>query len=72
LPERDDVKFAALYQPARSVGGDFYDVIEMGPERFYFVIGDVSGKACPRRSSWRRHSARFGSSCIRAFHPRPR
>jgi sigma-B regulation protein RsbU (phosphoserine phosphatase) len=47
LPKRDDVKFAALYQPARSVGGDFYDVIEMGPDRFFFVIGDVSGKGMP-------------------------
>ncbi len=47
LPERDDINFAALYRPARQVGGDFYDVIEMGPERFYFVIGDVSGKGMP-------------------------
>jgi sigma-B regulation protein RsbU (phosphoserine phosphatase) len=47
LPERDDVKFAALYRPARQVGGDFYDVIEMGPDRFFFVIGDVSGKGMP-------------------------
>ena len=47
LPQRDDVKFAAFYRPARQVGGDFYDVIEMGPDRFFFVIGDVSGKGMP-------------------------
>ena len=30
--------------PARAVGGDYYDFLDLGPERFGLVIGDVSGK----------------------------
>jgi sigma-B regulation protein RsbU (phosphoserine phosphatase) len=47
LPEHERIRFAATYLPARSVGGDFYDVIEMRPGQFFFVIGDVSGKGTP-------------------------
>ena len=47
LPERAGVRFAAAYRPARHVGGDFYDVVEMGPGKFFFVVGDVSGKGIP-------------------------
>ncbi len=38
---------AAVYRPAStaaSVGGDFYDVIEMDDDRWLLVIGDVQGK----------------------------
>ncbi|MES2571574.1 MAG: GAF domain-containing SpoIIE family protein phosphatase [Verrucomicrobiota bacterium] len=47
LPQMADVQFAAAYRPALNVGGDFYDVIELGPDEIYFVIGDVSGKGVP-------------------------
>ena len=47
LPERAGIEFAAAYRPARHVGGDFYDVVEMGPGKFFFVVGDVSGKGMP-------------------------
>ncbi len=30
--------------PARAVGGDYYDFLDLGPGRFGLVIGDVSGK----------------------------
>jgi len=30
--------------PARSVSGDFYDYLEVAPGRFWFCLGDVSGK----------------------------
>jgi len=33
--------------PATSVGGDFFDFIEIDSERLGFVIGDVSGKGIP-------------------------
>ena len=29
------------------MGGDFYDVIELGPDEIYFAVGDVSGKGMP-------------------------
>ena len=47
LPQHERASFAALYRPALNVGGDFYDVIEAGPDEIYFVVGDVSGKGVP-------------------------
>jgi adenylate cyclase len=34
----------ALLEPARSVGGDFYDCFMLDRDRVFFVVGDVSGK----------------------------
>ena len=47
LPVRADMAFAAQYRPALAVGGDFYDLFEVGPDELYFVIGDVAGKGVP-------------------------
>lgn len=47
LPQLNHVQFAAAYRPALNVGGDFYDVLELGPDEIYFVVGDVSGKGMP-------------------------
>jgi len=45
LPKVDGVGFAAEYVPTGSeVGGDFYDVVPSGPDRWVVVVGDVSGK----------------------------
>lgn len=43
FPECEGVEIAAALKPARSVGGDFYDVLQEG-DRLWFIIGDVSGK----------------------------
>lgn len=37
----------ALLEPARSVGGDFYDAMRLGRDKIGFVIGDVTGKGVP-------------------------
>lgn len=42
----DDVDIAAVLNPAREVGGDFYD-FSIDGNRLYLVIGDVSGKGMP-------------------------
>jgi sigma-B regulation protein RsbU (phosphoserine phosphatase) len=39
--------FAAANRPARQVGGDFYDLFDLGGERFGLVVADVSGKGMP-------------------------
>ena len=45
LPHVEGVGFAAEYVPTGSeVGGDFYDVVPSGPDRWLVVVGDVSGK----------------------------
>ncbi len=38
---------AAMTNPARVVGGDFYDFIPIGEGRYGIVIADVSGKGVP-------------------------
>ena len=47
LPRLDGWDIAAYYQPAREVGGDFYDVIPLPDGRVAFVIGDVTDKGVP-------------------------
>ncbi len=34
----------ALLEPARTVGGDFYDCFMLEGDRLFFLVGDVSGK----------------------------
>jgi sigma-B regulation protein RsbU (phosphoserine phosphatase) len=43
FPERPEIEVAATLQPARSVGGDLYDVEAEG-DRVWLLVGDVSGK----------------------------
>jgi serine phosphatase RsbU (regulator of sigma subunit)/CHASE1-domain containing sensor protein/anti-sigma regulatory factor (Ser/Thr protein kinase) len=44
LPELEGWQIAYHYQPAREVGGDFYDFLRLDDGRIGLVIGDVSGK----------------------------
>jgi serine phosphatase RsbU (regulator of sigma subunit) len=41
------VDLAALLEPARTVGGDFYDCFMLDDHRLFFVVADVSGKGLP-------------------------
>lgn len=43
FPTTREVEIAATLRPARTVGGDLYDVVEVGPH-VWFIVGDVSGK----------------------------
>lgn len=46
-PEIDNLNLYAMMDPAREVGGDFYDFFAIDNRRFCFSIGDVSGKGIP-------------------------
>ena len=46
-PEIPGVEIAAKNVPALEVGGDFYDFIPLGSDRWGLVIADVSGKGVP-------------------------
>lgn len=45
LDPRLDV--AGLVEPAKSIGGDFFDVMTIGADVHAFIVGDVSGKGVP-------------------------
>jgi serine phosphatase RsbU (regulator of sigma subunit)/anti-sigma regulatory factor (Ser/Thr protein kinase) len=47
LPDLPDWQVAAYYGPARAVGGDFYDFIELPDGRVGVVVGDVTDKGVP-------------------------
>ena len=47
LPAISGWEFAAYYQAARAVGGDFYDFLTFADGRIGIVIGDVTDKGVP-------------------------
>jgi PAS domain S-box-containing protein len=47
LPKLSGYDIAAYYQPAREVGGDFYDTFELEDGRLGLVVGDVTDKGIP-------------------------
>jgi serine phosphatase RsbU (regulator of sigma subunit) len=47
FPHVPGFRFAAHNEPARQVGGDFYDVIDLDDDHFGLAIGDVSDKGMP-------------------------
>jgi phosphoserine phosphatase RsbU/P len=44
VPQSQSHEFFAVCQPARDVGGDYYDFIELDNHRMGFVVADVEGK----------------------------
>lgn len=44
LPDDAHMQAAAWYQPHQQVGGDYYDVINTGPDERVLCVADVSGK----------------------------
>src|ERR687897_400391 len=47
LPELEGHQLEVYYQPAREVGGDFYDFLRLPDGRLGLIVGDVSGKGVP-------------------------
>jgi serine phosphatase RsbU (regulator of sigma subunit) len=47
LPELPGYEVAAHYRPAREVGGDFYDFLELEDGRLGLVVGDATGHGVP-------------------------
>ena len=44
LPQLAGVQIAGAWQPAREVGGDYFDVIQLDKARLGICMGDVAGK----------------------------
>ncbi len=47
FPERTEFEIYASMDPAREVGGDFYDFFLIGDDHLCLVMADVSGKGVP-------------------------
>ena len=47
VPTLEGWKISPFYQPAREVGGDFYEFFELGDSRVGFAVGDATGKGVP-------------------------
>jgi serine phosphatase RsbU (regulator of sigma subunit) len=47
LPRPDGWEVTARYRPARKVGGDFYDFLELEDGRLGLVVGDATGHGVP-------------------------
>lgn len=47
LPDLPGWKVARFYRPAREVGGDFYDFIDLPEGKLGVVVGDVTDKGVP-------------------------
>ncbi len=47
MPIHDNFDFGGRILPARQVGGDFYDVFDLGNGKMGVLIGDVSDKGVP-------------------------
>lgn len=47
FPERSELSLDSILEPAREVGGDFYDFYFLDEQRLCMVMADVSGKGAP-------------------------
>jgi serine phosphatase RsbU (regulator of sigma subunit)/predicted ester cyclase len=47
VPTLEGWQITPYYQPAREVGGDFYDFFELGGGRIGVAVGDATGKGVP-------------------------
>jgi len=47
FPENDEIDIYASMDPAKEVGGDFYDFYFIGENKLAFLVADVSGKGIP-------------------------
>ena len=43
----DGLEISGLSIPAKSIGGDFYDLIKISNDKILVVVADVSGKGIP-------------------------
>jgi serine phosphatase RsbU (regulator of sigma subunit)/catechol 2,3-dioxygenase-like lactoylglutathione lyase family enzyme len=69
-PEAKTLEYAGLCLPAREVGGDYFDFLDLGQHRLGLVIGDVSGKGIAAALLMANLQANLRSQCANASdHP---
>jgi serine phosphatase RsbU (regulator of sigma subunit) len=62
--------YAGVCRQARSVGGDYYDFLDLGTERIAMVVGDIAGKGIAAALLMANLQANLRSQCVNAVeHP---
>jgi phosphoserine phosphatase RsbU/P len=65
----DGVDLFAEYRAAYGIGGDFYDIFWVGPERLGVFIGDISGKGVSAALVMARTSSELRSTALALVEP---
>jgi hypothetical protein len=47
MPSFDRLELSGVWQPARTMGGDYYDLLKLSDHELAVCIGDVAGKGMP-------------------------
>lgn len=70
LPPIPGLDYAGVCLQARSVGGDYYDFLDLGTERVALVAGDIAGKGIAAALLMANLQANLRSQCVNAVeHP---
>ena len=70
LPRLQTLDYAGTCVQARSVGGDYYDFLDLGQDRLGLVVADVAGKGMPAALVMANLQANLRSQCAIALeHP---
>jgi phosphoserine phosphatase RsbU/P len=67
LPPLKTMEYSGLCLPARHVGGDYYDFLNLGRERLGLVIADISGKGIAAALLMANLQANLRSQCAIAL-----
>lgn len=67
LPAIRTLEYAGVCIQAKQVGGDYYDFLDFGRERFGLVIGDIAGKGFPAALLMANLQANLRSQCAIAL-----
>ena len=69
LPTLRTLDYAGTCLPARAVGGDYYDFLDLGQHRLGLMIGDVSGKGIAAALLMAHLQANLRGQCAGIDHP---
>lgn len=67
LPHVASLDYAGICIQARQVGGDYYDFLNLGPDRLGLVIGDIAGKGIAAALLMANLQANLRSQCAIAL-----
>jgi serine phosphatase RsbU (regulator of sigma subunit) len=66
-PPLQSLVYVGLCNPARAVGGDCYDFLDLGKARLGLVVGDIAGKGIPAALLMANLQANLRSQCATAW-----